>query len=261
MKRIITLTTDFGLKDPYQGIMKGVILSINPAAGIVDLTHGISPGKILEGALAIDVSYGYFPPETIHIGVVDPGVGGSRRPIVVEAEGHFFVGPDNGLFSPVLKKVPRCRVFHLTNKRFFLKNISATFHGRDIFAPVAAHLSLGVSPQELGEPIEDPFIIDIPEPNRGEGLVTGEVIHIDTFGNLITNITAGDVEALGAPSGLEVFIKGFCIKGIKRTYCEAGSGPLALIGSSGRLEIAFYGKSAAETLDVSTGERVEVRKG
>jgi S-adenosylmethionine hydrolase len=153
-ERIITLTTDFGLKDPWAGIMKGVILSINPGARVVDITHFVTPQNIIEGAFILSQSCPRFPAGTIHVAVVDPGVGGKRNPILVETEGFFLIGPDNGLFSLVLEKERVKRVIRLTRREYFLPDVSTTFHGRDIFAPVAAHLSLGVDPASFGEPLE-----------------------------------------------------------------------------------------------------------
>ena len=161
---VITLSTDFGWDDPYVGIMKGVILGINPRATLVDITHGLSPHRLLEAAFKLATAADYFPKGTIHLAVVDPGVGGVRRPIVVETDKQSWVGPDNGIFTRILQAFPDFRVFQLTNPDYFLKPVSRTFHGRDIFAPAAAHLSRGISSTVLGNPIFDPVLLDLPEP-------------------------------------------------------------------------------------------------
>lgn len=255
MKRAITLTTDFGLKDPYVGIMKGVILSIDPTALIVDINHGISPHNIMEGAFSILQSYRYFPYGTIHVAVVDPGVGGKRRGIVVETDRYLFVGPDNGIFTWILEKESVRGVIHLTNKEYFLEEVSRTFHGRDIFAPVAAHLSRGLDPGRLGEPVDDPFRIPLPKPSREGKRIFGEVIYIDGFGNCITNIEEGMI----GDKRVLIRVKDLVIEGLSKTYEDGRGGvPLALIGSTSFLEIGVYGGSASALLGIGPGERVEV---
>lgn len=258
MERIITLTTDFGLKDPYQGAMKGSILSVNPAAVIVDITHLVTPGDINEGALVLRDAYAYYPAGTIHVGVIDPGVGGDRRPILIETERHIFVGPDNGLFTLAIEREKVLRVIRLTNKIFFLKTVSSTFHGRDIFGPAAAHLSLGVDPAEFGERIGEMTKLRARAARREGEAIAGEVVYIDSFGNLITNIEKEEIAGYeGAP---EVVIKGLCLEGITKTYSGVSEGAVAaLIGSSGRLEIAVNSGSASKVLGVGVGERVIVR--
>lgn len=255
---LITLTTDFGLKDPYQSAMKGAILSVNPDARIVDITHLVSPGNIVEGAFVLLASYAYFPDGTVHAGVVDPGVGGMRRPILVETERFLFVGPDNGLFSLVLRNERVKRVVHLAEEKYFRKEVSNTFHGRDIFGPVAAHLSLGVSPSEFGPEIHDILEISLPRPSVDLGVITGEVIYIDSFGNIITNIERGD--ALSSGEDPEVELNNKVIEGLKRTYSEVtGGSALALISSSGFLEIAVNGGDAARLFNAQTGDKVILR--
>ncbi|MBI2413578.1 MAG: SAM-dependent chlorinase/fluorinase [Deltaproteobacteria bacterium] len=255
---LMTLTTDFGLKDPYQGAMKGAILSVNREARIIDITHLISPGNILEGALVMLESCGFFPKGTIHVGVVDPGVGGKRRPILVETERFLFVGPDNGLFSLVLRNEKVKRVVHLTEERYFRKEVSNTFHGRDIFGPVAAHLSKGVSPSGFGPEITDILGISLPEPEREKGVIAGEVIYVDSFGNIITNINGSDALSFGPDASLE--LNGKEIKGLKRTYSEAGNGsPLSLISSSDFLEIAVNAGDAGKAFNARVGDKVFLR--
>lgn len=258
MRPIITLTTDFGLKDPYQGAMKGAILSINPEVRFVDITHQVRPGNIVEGAFIFFEAYKYFPAGAIHIGVVDPGVGGSRRPVLVQTERFFFIGPDNGIFGLAVKNEKVKKIVHLKEARYFRQEVSNTFHGRDIFGPVAAHLSLGVNPASFGPEVVSAFDIAFPEPVEKDGAVTGEVVYVDSFGNLITNIEAVH---LAAYKGVEVSIKGRVIKGLTRTYSAARTdAPIALIGSSGHLEVALNSESAANILGVDTGERVAVRE-
>lgn len=257
--RIITLTTDFGIKDSYAGAMKGVILSINSDAKILDITHLISHQNIFEAAIVISEVYKYFPKGTIHIGVVDPGVGSKRKPILIETERYFFIGPDNGLFSLALKKERIKKAVHITAKKYFLKDVSSTFHGRDIFAPVAAHLSLGKKPDSFGKPLNTrPQLIDMPEPTKKNTSIIGEVIYIDSFGNLITNINKEDIARLNKP--FEIIIKSIRIKGISKTYANGKKGkPIAIVGSSNHLEIACYLGSAFENLQIKQGERIEVK--
>lgn len=260
MERIITLTTDFGLKDPYLGAMKGAILTVNPAARMVDITHMVTPGDIREGALVLKDAYAYFPPSTIHIAVVDPGVGGVRWPVLIETERFVFIGPDNGIFARALEREKVLRIVRLTEKKFFSRSISPTFHGRDIFGPVAAHLSLGTDPPAFGQVIDKLSGPVVPEHRRGEGtVVTGEVIYVDSYGNLITDIEEEDISGL-REAGLEVSIRGRILEGIKETYSDAAEGALtALIGSSGRLEVAVNLGSAQKTLGTGVGEKVVVR--
>jgi S-adenosylmethionine hydrolase len=223
---IITLTTDFGLKDPWAAEMKGAILSLNPSARIVDITHVVSPQNVLEGAFVLSRSYSFFPAGTIHVAVVDPA------PILVETQDFYLVGPDNGIFTLTLDALEEekiKRTIKLTRKEFFLEEVSATFHGRDIFAPVAAHLSLGADPESFGEPLGAPTRrLKIPRPEKYENSLTGEVIYIDNFGNLITNIGSGDVSIL-------------------------------IIGSTDFLEIACYMAKASDVIGAGVGERVDVR--
>lgn len=257
MGKIITLTTDFGLKDPYQGAMKGAILSINPDASIIDITHLISPGSIVEGAYILLEAYGFFPKGTIHVGVVDPGVGGERKPVLIETERYSFVGPDNGLFSLIAEKEKVKRVVHITSREYFLKDVSNTFHGRDIFGPVAAHLSLGAAPSAFGEEIKKARAIEFQKPAWKNGLLEGAVIYVDSFGNLITNIKKEDIPE---NADLIVGIKGHIIKGLKKTYSSAEAGSLmALIGGSNHLEIAVNAGAASKLLNAAAGERVTVR--
>jgi S-adenosylmethionine hydrolase len=260
---IITLTTDFGEADPYVAMMKGVILSINPDAGIVDITHQVQAGSIQEGASIIKETYAYFPSGSVHVGVIDPGVGGKRRPIAVMCDNHFFVGPDNGLLWPVMEKQEQVDVIHLTKKRYWMDKISTTFHGRDIFAPVAAHLSLGADPFLLGERVDNPSALAYPLPSRSNSDLVGEVIRVDHFGTIITNITREHLSPFLTSKGLIIKIGGLVLERLSTTYSDVPEGqPVALIGSSGNLEIAVNRGRATDYLgkEGEIGTKVVVRQ-
>jgi hypothetical protein len=249
MKRsgIITLTTDFGVRDPYVASVKGVILGVHSMAVLVDVTHEIPAGDVAAAADVIQEAAPCFPGGTVHLAVVDPGVGGERRAVAAEAGGHLFVGPDNGIFWPMLKADPEFRVFHLRNERFFRKEVSSTFHGRDIFAPVAAYLAAGREPAEMGEPVADPVELAEAPPVFCESGLTGRVIRVDRFGNLITNIRREHLEEV-ADSGRPVIeVGGLRVEGIRSRYEEVDRGEaLALIGSTGRLEVSVNRGRASE---------------
>jgi S-adenosylmethionine hydrolase len=260
---IITVTTDFGGTDPYVAMMKGVILSINPDARIVDITHQVPAGSIQEGASIIKEAYAYFPSGTVHVGVIDPGVGGKRRPIAVLADNHFFVGPDNGLFWSIMETQGHIDVVHLTEKRYWMDKVSPTFHGRDIFAPVAAHLSLGVNPFLLGEKIDSPSTVAFPLPCKKDRDLVGEVIRVDHFGNIITNITMERLSPFLKSKGLTIKIGSLVLEKISTTYTDVPEGqPLALIGSSDYLEIAVNMSRATDYLgkECEIGMKVIVTK-
>ena len=254
---IITFTTDFGLSDPYVAMMKGVILSINPSASLVDVTHQVGPGSISQAALVIRETFSYFPEGTVHLAVVDPGVGSNRRLIALEAAGHFFVGPDNGLFWPVFRDFEGTKAVHLTQSRYFLTSITHTFHGREIFAPVAAHLSLGLSLESLGRAIRDLTKLTIPRPYVQGEVLCGQIIRVDNFGNLVTNISARELTDFleSAPPRIEA--GKLVIRKLSRIYadCEEGE-PLALINSSNFLEIAVNLGRASEYFGLRNGEIV-----
>lgn len=254
--RVITLLTDFGTSDNFVGIMKGVILSINPGAVVVDITHQVPPQDVWTAAYLLATAHRYFPPGTIHVAVVDPGVGTGRRAIVLETERAFFVAPDNGLLTPILKEEKIRRIIALTERRYWLPEPSATFHGRDVFAPVAAHLSRGVPPEKMGSLIEDPVLLEWPYPQkRPDGSIVGHVLHIDRFGNIITDIRREDLAG-----DVVVEIADRRIRGLRRTFAEVEVGePLAYIGSTGRLEIAIRQGNAAETFRVCRGDELIVR--
>ena len=237
---IITFLSDFGLQDGYVAMVKGVILRINPASRIVDITHQIPAGSILHAASVLQETQPFFPRGTVNLAVVDPGVGTTRRPIAVEtADGHFFVGPDNGLFWPFITRSPSSRIVLLKENRYFLPAISNTFHGRDIFAPVAAHLSSGVPLDALGPPVIDPVTLTLPDPEVGDDVLSGTVIRIDHFGNLITNISERTLRTFLGNGHPVIRIGDLTIHGISSAYGKAARGGIiALIGSAGFLEIA-----------------------
>ena len=256
----ITLMTDFGTRDGYTGVMKGVIYRVAPSAQIADLTHEITAQNILEGALVWNRSVEFFPAGTVNVGVVDPGVGTHRRPIAARIGDYFFVCPDNGLITlPLLQARERnapVEIVHLNQPRYWLPEVSNVFHGRDIFAPVAAHLAVGVPLQELGTPVNDPVLLDIPRSKKTDAGWQGEVITVDHFGNLGTNIMGDD---LPERVSLRVRIAGREIQGISRTFGERAPGELvALIDSDGALAVAIVNGDAAQVLGVQVGERVEV---
>ncbi len=258
--RIITLTTDFGLKDPYVGVMKGVIYSINPRVNIIDITHQIDHGDILEAAFILKEIYRFFPKGTIHVAVVDPGVGGKRRSILVKTEDYFFVGPDNGIFWPIIEGEKDPLIINLTNKKYFLSEVSSTFHGRDIFAPVSAYLSKGEDPEKMGDVIRDPVRLRIEKPSVEKDRIIGKVLRVDHFGNLITNISREDiVRKFGERLDLKVKISDVEIQNLSRTYSDVPKGKLlALIGSFNFLEISVNMGNASEKLKKGKGEKVEV---
>jgi S-adenosylmethionine hydrolase len=252
---IITLTTDFGLRDPFVGVIKGVIYGIAPTATLVDLTHEIPPQNIMAGTLALESVLGVFARDTIHLAVVDPGVGSSRPAIAIETDEGTFVGPDNGIFSLVLQRAPLRRAVRLTNPCFHRKEVSATFHGRDIFAPVAAHLSRGVSITELGEAVPDVARLEIPEPEATKQGLDLHVVGADRFGNVITNLTQPRFHAwLGKKpaSKLKLRVGSHLVRGLRRTYAEGMlDEPIAYFGSTGRMEIAVRNANAVNWLAIT----------
>ena len=267
---IITLTTDLGLADQYVASMKGIILSLNPEAVVVDVSHAVRPQRVQQGAFLLETARPYFPPDTIHLAVVDPGVGTERRAIALRTARGSFIGPDNGLLSTALPDDIRSRAgkgggrvrlpeevvgVALTNPRYHRQPVSDTFHGRDIFAPAAAHLSLGVPLADLGDTVGEMFALPpFRAERRPNGSLRGKVIHIDVFGNLITDVRSGD---LGSRR-MTVEVGGREIAGVGRTYADT-QGLSALIGSSGYLEIALAGGSAAAELGAEIDEPVTVR--
>ena len=261
MAGIITLLTDFGTEDSYVGAMKGVILSINPDATIIDISHQIPPQDIIAGAFVLSQAAPFFPKGTVHIAVVDPGVGGKRKPILIETDKYFFVGPDNGIFEIALQNERIRRKIHLTNKDYFLGYISSTFHGRDIFSPVGAYLSLGIDPALFGKKIKTLTSLDVKKPFAKDGKITGRIIHIDRFGNLITNIDERLLKKVFKNRIFEVEVCDNIIKRFVPAYSYAKKDEIiSLIGSSGLLEIAKRDANAVQELGAEKGDRVEVRK-
>jgi S-adenosylmethionine hydrolase len=259
---IITFLSDFGASDYFTGAMKGAALAVDPSAAVVDITHEIPPHDITTGAFTMAAAYATFPAGTIHVAVVDPGVGSDRRPIALQAGGHLFVGPDNGLFSFIFDRDPSCRVFHLANQEFFRHPVSSTFHGRDIFAPVAGALSRGAGLEELGPEIFDWIVLPLSRPLvMLEGVVVGAVIHVDRFGNCITNLRPVQVEAAGATGGFAVEAGHIRIGKTFASYADASSSsePFAIWGSAGFLEISVRQGSAAHLLGIRVGDRVTLR--
>lgn len=261
---IITLITDFGTKDYYVGTMKGVIYGINPLAKVVDITHEIKPQDIIEAAFMLYCCYKYFPVRTIHMVIVDPTVGSNRRALLVVSEEYYFIAPDNGVLSFIYDTGTVSTVIEITSEHYFLENISATFHGRDIFAPVAAWLSKGIESSKFGEPIEDYLKLTIPKAKLiPPNLVRGIVLHIDKFGNIITNIAKDDYEKalkeFKKPSFSKIILNQFEITSFKKSYYEGGKNELiALIGSSNFLEIASFQGNAGLITNASRGTEVNM---
>lgn len=252
---IITLTTDFGLSDGYVGIMKGVILGIAADVRLVDISHEIAPQDVRQGNFVLSNAVPYFPAGTVHLAVVDPGVGSDRRPLLVTTPEASFVGPDNGLFTFALEQ-PGAQAWMLDRPQYWLPAISRTFQGRDIFAPVAAHLAQGVPPEALGSPVSDPVRLEPLLPERlGNHHIAGHVVHVDRFGNLITNVPA----AWLAEGDWACEIAGRRIECLSESYSTAAPGELlALIGSSGMLEVAVRNASAARLLGAAAGQTVHL---
>ncbi len=254
---IVTLTTDFGTSDHLVGCMKGVILSINPAARIIDINHHVTPFDILDGALSIANAYRYFPPRTIHLVIVDPGVGTPRRPLLVSGEKQYFIAPDNGVLSMVFEK-ESCTVRHITSGHYFLNPVSPTFHGRDVFAPTAAWLAKAFQTEAFGEEITDYVRFTMPKAKLTGQTIKGVVLRVDAFGNLMTNLTAEDVPAATVSSGtIKLTVNGKAIQKFTQTFGSGAPGePIALFGSAGFLEIAVNRGHAARALGSNRGAEV-----
>jgi hypothetical protein len=254
---MITLLTDFGTADYFVGAVKGVILSINPQALITDLTHQVPAHDIEYAAFTLGACWHNFPAGAVHLAVVDPGVGSARRVIVVEAGGHLFVGPDNGIFSYVYAR-QSARVRHVTRSDLFLHPLSATFHGRDVFAPLAAHLSLGARPEMLGPVISDYHRFELPEPVADEsGMITASIIHLDRFGNCVTSLTARELSPAAIKAGARLIIGRRIINRFGTHYAQSSADELfAYLGSAGYWEIAVWQGSAARVLEARRGTQV-----
>ncbi len=273
MSAIITLTTDFGLSDAYVAAMKGVILGINPKARLVDICHTIKPQNILEAAFVLSTVYEFFPQRTVHLVVVDPGVGTPRRAIILRTPAADFVAPDNGVLSYVIQRHstkplvdsahqqvepgPELEAVAVTKPEFWRSPVSSTFHGRDIFAPVAARLSSGLPPLDFGEAINSLTVLPLPHPYQNpDGTLVGHILHIDTFGNLITNIRHCDLPETKGLMTIE--IGNHVVSGLSHTYAE-GKGLMALIGSSENLEIALAGGNACALTGAEVGSELRIR--
>jgi S-adenosyl-L-methionine hydrolase (adenosine-forming) len=267
---VITLLTDFGTSDEYIGVMKGVILSINPAVTIVDITHRIDPQDLVQAAYTINACYRYFPPGTIHVSVIDPGVGTGREIIALKMAGFCFLAPDNGILSLLLNNISVDEAISVNNPDYFLNSVSRTFHGRDIFAPVAGHLSRGVMLNQLGSPIDINTVkrLDLPRIKRlSDNVISGTIISVDHFGNLITNIDADTIYSIcsGKPEKIPVVeMAGIDIEGLSDNYTTVPvQQPLMIIGSRNLLEISvnqgnagrLFGKQKGDTIRMNVKEQ------
>ncbi|MBN2502576.1 MAG: SAM-dependent chlorinase/fluorinase [Anaerolineales bacterium] len=257
---IVSLTTDFGTRDGNVGVMKGVIWGIDPTIQIADISHEINPQDVYAASLVLDRQVWYFPPGTVHVVVVDPGVGTARRPIAAKLGVHYFVAPDNGVLSSLYeraeKNVWEIKTVHTDNPKYWLPEISNVFHGRDIFSPVGAYLAAGVPLEELGSVITDPMRFTIPQPQRTEEKVVGEVINIDNFGNVATNIRVEHIAGMG---DVKVTIAGRTIEGLVKAFGEGELGEMvALFDSFGYLSVAVVNGSASSGLHSKVGDPVEV---
>ncbi len=255
---LVTMTTDFGYMDAYVASMKGVLLSINREIEIIDICHEIRPQDVFHGAFVLHTGYSFFPDGTIHLGVVDPGVGGNRRAILVQTDRYYFIGPDNGLFSYVLKHEKIRSIRALENKSYFREDISSTFHGRDIFAPVAGHLTLNIPLNELGPEIDNPMVLNIPEPKVDEDMLIAHVLCIDRFGNLITNVTRSFWDNQVGNRRFFIYCR-MRIEKINRSYNESQPKDiLAIFNSSDYLEISSNMGNAARELGLKPGSEIEI---
>jgi S-adenosyl-L-methionine hydrolase (adenosine-forming) len=254
---IITLLTDFGTRDAYVASMKGVILGINPNAHLIDITHDVEPQNIVEGAFLLGEAFSSFPKGTIHVAVVDPGVGGPRRPVLIVTAGYFFIGPDNGLFAFALAREEVRKIVLLDRAGFFRTPVSATFHGRDLFAPVAAHLSLAGRPVRFGRSVETMEPLCLPEPLEKRRRLTGQIIHEDRFGNLVSNIGAGRLARFTEGRPFVIRAKKRAIRSLSRTYGDVDRGSaLAVAGSSGLIELSVREGRAGKVLGLRRGDPV-----
>jgi len=263
MSTIVTLTSDYGTRDAFAASMKGVIYKVNPLAQIVDITHEINPQDVWEAAYTLNIACNFYPNGTVHLAVVDPGVGSGRRPIIVVTENYYFVGPDNGIFTLIYQSAERIMVHHITAAHYFLPNPGPTFHGRDIFAPVAGALAKGIPAGNFGDEITDFIKLTVPVPKTAQNTIEGHVVHIDRFGNLITNIAYKLIQALlpesGEPGDIQISVAGKDIKGLKKYYAEATPGEQgAIFNSSGTLEIFMFKQNARTALSAKRGDAVRL---
>ncbi|GJL77711.1 MAG: hypothetical protein NPINA01_07000 [Nitrospinaceae bacterium] len=260
MSAILTLTSDFGLKDAFIGIMKGVILNIAPTAQVIDITHQIEPQNIVQAALTMEAAHSYFPKNTVHLVVVDPGVGSDRRPIAVKNKSATFVGPDNGVLTPVINS--SSRIYELNNEKYFLPGISSTFHGRDVFAPAAAWIARGTPLSKMGRKITDPQILQLPQPGIKKNAITGEIIDIDHFGNCISNITSELLNStFNLNEALTLKISKTRIHDFSSHYSQCAKGDIGcLVNSWNKVEIFCREGNAAKKLKCRLGTRLTIKK-
>jgi hypothetical protein len=261
MRPVIALLSDFGTRDHYAGTMKGVVIGICPDVTLIDITHDITPHDVVEGALQLAASYRFFPPGTIFLAIVDPGVGSSRRGIAAEAGDYRFVAPDNGVLTAVLRELPPKRVVELTERRYARPTVSRTFEGRDRFAPAAAWLAKGIQLTALGRTVTTYQHLDLPVADIGDTLLAGVVLLVDRFGNLVSNVERRAFEAFTRGQPVSLRVAGRPVAGVVATYADIRAGEVcALFGSTDHLEFAVYGGSAAEMLDVGRGAAVEIER-
>lgn len=256
--RVVSLLTDFGTADHYVGVVKAVVLAKTPEVTLVDLSHEIAPGAVEQAAFTLLASYLYFPRGSVHIAVVDPGVGSKRRALIVSCGEQLFVGPDNGIFSYLLDRESSAQVYHVNQERFSASLSSNTFHGRDLFAPVGAAVAAGTPPAALGEPIDDPIrLTPLPPVPEVDGTLSGRVLHVDRFGNCVTNLTVGDLPPDVPPFALQM--GGTRIRELRSHYADApGDEPFLIWGSSGFLEISINSGSAARRLGIEAGDSLRL---
>ena len=261
-KPIITLTTDYGTNDHLVGVLKGVILKINPEVTIVDITHNITPFDLLDGALAIGSAYAYFPARTVHVVVVDPGVGTERRPLLVTADNQYFVAPDNGVLSTIYEREHNVVVRHANAEHYYLQPVSKTFHGRDVFAPIAAWLTKGWQTASMGDEIQDYKKFALPKPKPADNALKGVVLRIDSFGNLITNFRTEDLPEAALKEGkINLQAGGQAVARLVDTFASGNNGEaIAYMGSSGYLEIGINKGNAARTMNIGRGAAVVLSK-
>jgi len=256
---IVGFLSDFGIKDNFAGVVKAIILKLNPSAQIIDISHQVSPHDILEAGFILKSSFKFFPPKTIFLAIVDPGVGSKRKALIVKTKNFYFVAPDNGLLSLVLKEEPSLKIIEITNDRYFLKPVSYTFHGRDIFAPVVGYLLQGIPIEKFGKETKRYEVLSLAPLNKKEDLLEGEIIYIDSFGNLVTNIEDKIFNDFVRNKKFKIQVKGFIIDKISLNYSEAPARkPTALLDSFGYLEISLREKNAAKVLGLKKGDKIKV---
>lgn len=255
---IITLTTDFGVRDPYVAEMKAIILGISPKTTIIDITHEVEKFNIRMAAYTLASASPYFPKGTIHVAVVDPGVGTKRRPILIQTKRDYYIGPDNGVLALAAKKQGAAHMYEISNPKLMLPKISSTFHGRDVFAPAAAHLAKGICPAEFGPEIHEFLTPEFAKITRRRDRIVGEIMHVDSFGNIITNLEEKELKSMGVKENVKIQLKNIELKlKLCKAYGEAKNRtPIAIIGSHNFLEIAINQGNAAKTLKIRVGDKI-----